>query len=721
VPITAPAPVSASTPSSAVPVISPQTTPNAFKGNLGGGYGASNIEDQYSGKPLLTYEDQATKTSDLLANRVAPTFDPTIPQKIDPSVLHNGRMPEAASEAVRKATGAEPDEQLDHLISLELGGSNDTSNLNLEKLNSSGVQPSLDLENQTAAQVASGKISYIDGQKIIARAKGIQLPDDNNFSSSPHPLASAYPNPAPNQVGTQAQKSNMFNGLLTGKTTSGQPTILSKIGNYVKDAFTNPGATSKPLFNALGGNAVVHPIITLNTIVNNAKQGADSTLQNLASSAKSVVSGGQSASQKTASVLNFLTSAASTLFFPVSETFNIASQLPVIKPAADATGLIFTKTGQVGGFAADKLLSALPISSTAKANLATAVQNVGTLAGQVILGGHIYGAITGAMDAKGEITPEHEQQIVADANDKAEQLNKASMPDTPKAPAPVESPAPKAEAPAKKTTEAAPVEPQKTSSLPSWAPPEAKALESETAKPSNGPAPLADAVSARPGDTPAVPSKTMPAGALRPIEGIGDTKTRGLSEGVLDKAISNTPSRLPDFAPDEAKVLEQKQVATKLADTFGDLPQYKQMDVADQGARAIKLFEEDPESARQIAYGAKAPPKGLTPEAVFIAVEQDAQERGDGQTLRELANSRLTSEATTMGQRLRMLAERNPENPTDAVRSVQEAREKAAEAQNGGKNINVVKDKVTDDITKEITKASAKPRDWASFVQSITC
>jgi hypothetical protein len=120
----------------------------------------------------------------------------------------------------------------------------------------------------------------------------------------------------------------------------------------------------------------------------------------------------------------------------------------------------------------------------------------------------------------------------------------------------------------------------------------------------------------------------MPAGALRPIEGIGDTKTRSLSSGVLEKAISNIPSRLPGFAPDEAKILEQKQVATKLADTFGDLPQYKTMDVADQGARAIKLFEEDPETARQIAYGAKAPPKGLTPAAdIELAQRLSTMER----------------------------------------------------------------------------------------------
>jgi hypothetical protein len=190
----------------------------------------------------------------------------------------------------------------------------------------------------------------------------------------------------------------------------------------------------------------------------------------------------------------------------------------------------------------------------------------------------------------------------------------------------------------------------------------------------------------------------MPAGALRPVEGIGDVKTRGLSQGV-----------------------EAKAVSAKLADVFADLPQYKQMDVADQGARAIDLYEKDPETAKQIAFGAKAPPKGLTPEAIFIAVENDAIERGDADTLNKLANSRLTTEATTMGQRLRMLAERNPESPTEAIKAVQTAREEAAQAKSGGKNINVLRDKVADDVTNHIARETAKPRDWNSFVQSITC
>lgn len=84
-----------------VPVSTPPSAPgssesgipaNALKGSLGGGYGTSNITDPASGKPLLTYENQKTQSSQLLSDRTAPKFDPTVPQKIDPVTLHNPRM-----------------------------------------------------------------------------------------------------------------------------------------------------------------------------------------------------------------------------------------------------------------------------------------------------------------------------------------------------------------------------------------------------------------------------------------------------------------------------------------------------------------------------------------------------------------------------------------------------------------------------------------------------
>lgn len=178
---------------------------------------------------------------------------------------------------------------------------------------------------------------------------------------------------------------------------------------------------------------------------------------------------------------------------------------------------------------------------------------------------------------------------------------------------------------------------------------------------------------------------------IKPIEGTGDLKTRGLSSNV------------------EATAIEKK-----LTDNFGDLPEYRQVSMADQAAKAADLISKNPEAARAIAMGDKAPPKGILPESVFVAVEHDATVRSDVQTLKDLANSKLASSATTMGQRIRTLGERDEYSPTAAIQDVQKTRNEAQAARGFS-------------VSKEITKARSLIRKgntketWGDFVNSITC
>lgn len=792
------------------------------------GYSPSSQKDTYSGKPLATvpmtipktFMSPEVTTPVIDTTRIAPSFDPTVPQKLTKDMLQNGRMPESASQQIKNALGGNSSEELDHQIALELGGSNEKSNLKLEPnvpgTHNTATDP---LENKLAKDVINGDktgVSWIDAHRQLAKAKGFTLKED-------------------------AAKNNPLNDYLLNSPNILKPLAsvqegVEKVGSFFKNFFTGDTKTIDATFNALGGQAVVHPIQTIKNIIDSAKQGADTTLNNLITSAKTIGKDFNSptrVSQKAGDILNFLGAAASTVLYPVSETFNIASQLPIIKPAADAAGLVFGPTGQVTGFTFGKILDVLPISQQAKDDLQAPVENVGSLAGQIVLGGYIFGKITGLMDAKGEVPEAKTAEIVKDAQAKAEEIDQAPIPEppkptltdvikqqetseTPKNEA-TESPItndktegsviaqPKTEVKASIAKELKPLAEEakkyksaeeftkgingKTLDLPtdfvkqfvrsrggrsigenisslekgfdktkpidlvingdgtaSLGDGNGRTLAASQLKmksvptritinnnfsakdfPESKPFSLTDFYNkatkktveseiVKPKSTP----KSVRTGALKPIEGTGKIKVRGLSEGVEAKAIASTPSKLPGFAPEEAKALEKSAVASKLTDIFGDLPQYKQMNVADQGAKAIALFEKDPEAAKQVAYGAKTPPKGLTPEAVFVAVEQDAIERGDVQTLKELANSRLTGEATTMGQRIRMLAERNPEAPTNAIRQVQEARVKAVQ-EKLGKPIEEAKQEIVKDIKKKITEAKPKKIAWADFVQSITC
>ena len=178
---------------------------------------------------------------------------------------------------------------------------------------------------------------------------------------------------------------------------------------------------------------------------------------------------------------------------------------------------------------------------------------------------------------------------------------------------------------------------------------------------------------------------------LKPIEGTGAIKTRGVSQGV------------------EANAIEKK-----LTDNFGDLPEYRQVSMKDQAQKAADFITKDPEGARAVAMGEKAPPKGVLPESVFVAAEQKATAEGDVQTLRDLANSKLASSATTMGQRIRTLGERDSSSPLAAIQEVQKARAEAQAARG------VTAEKVTNTIKTAIRKTNTKET-WSSFVESITC
>lgn len=182
---------------------------------------------------------------------------------------------------------------------------------------------------------------------------------------------------------------------------------------------------------------------------------------------------------------------------------------------------------------------------------------------------------------------------------------------------------------------------------------------------------------------------------VQPIEGAGEMKTRGLSKGVETKAVEN-----------------------RLTQGFGDLPEYKSIDMKDQASKAMDILNKDYEQAKRIAMGEEAPPKDVIPESVFVAVENKAIKEGDVNTLRDLATkSRLSAEATTMGQRLRTLAERDSESPVGAIKDVQATRAKASKAKTSDKETS----QSVKEIKSEIKKASPKIEDWNSFIDSLEC
>jgi hypothetical protein len=180
---------------------------------------------------------------------------------------------------------------------------------------------------------------------------------------------------------------------------------------------------------------------------------------------------------------------------------------------------------------------------------------------------------------------------------------------------------------------------------------------------------------------------------LRSIKGTGEVEQRALSEGVAAKAIEKG-----------------------LSDNFGDILTYNVGEHAPQFEQVAQIIATDYERAKDIAMGRRQPPPGVHPEAFFVGVENEAIARGDAETIRDLGTrSKLSAAATTMGQRIRLLGERDPTAPTGAIQDVQAARMKAAP------DLQAQTEAVVNEI-KAARRAAASPKAaWDNFIAQITC
>lgn len=158
-------------------------------------------------------------------------------------------------------------------------------------------------------------------------------------------------------------------------------------------------------------------------------------------------------------------------------------------------------------------------------------------------------------------------------------------------------------------------------------------------------------------------------------------------------------TRLPDVkGTGETKVkglagrLEADAVERELVENLGDLPTYQTRSYKTMAGQAVLLASRDPEKAFRIAMGEDRAPVSTTPEAVFIAVKNNALRAQDVDQIMQLKDSRLISDINNMAVRLGSL--RDPENiaGADPVRLIRELEQSRNQAQ--------AKKGVTDPLTR---------------------
>jgi hypothetical protein len=183
----------------------------------------------------------------------------------------------------------------------------------------------------------------------------------------------------------------------------------------------------------------------------------------------------------------------------------------------------------------------------------------------------------------------------------------------------------------------------------------------------------------------------------KPIEGTGETKTRGLSKST-----------------------EASAIAAEITDQIKDLPEYNVLENKPQIEKASRIVYSDWNNAKQMALGNVRAPNDVLPEFVYQAVKSKALKEGDINTLTELAqSSKLSSEATVMGQRIQALGVKDPLDPVKAMRDIIKTREGQHTLR--GQDVVKMKEEGYQQIKKELKRNNPKVNEWQSFLEGIRC
>lgn len=438
--------------------------------------------------------------------------------------------------------------------------------------------------------------------------------------------------------------------------------------------------------------------------------------------------------EATAAGLRFGTNVLGAAFSPVTTAFSVAEKIPVLKQAADIINLPFMVTGKVGEFAGDKFTDVLPISKESKDILRPAFKEVGSLVGQIWLGGKVMEKLGG-----GEV-------INKEAIDNLKKEAKTQVPETPistEQHTPVEKKLSKVISDYKAEGYAIPELSQERQprspglrDLTELAKnPEVQALTKEKIKviPTNEDGTITVYRAGDPISENKISSVTLDRSIAETINQekkstapINEYHVKpedikiaigGFEQELLvdTKILAEGPKMISGLA----KHVEQNAIERKLTEGLGQLPEYNKVNMKEQAQHAGDLIASDPEKAMRIAMGQELPPNHILPEAIFTAVENKAIIEKDVETLRRLATeSNLSLQATAMGQRIRALGERDQASPVTAIQDVKSARETSIEKKTGKK----LKES-TDEIAGEIKEKISKPtkETWASFIESIKC
>lgn len=751
---------------SATPSAPAATAPKPM--SLSSGYGASPNFD-LSGRPYAmvpmtipkTFMSPETTVSVEDKTRVAPNFDPTVAQPLTREQTTNPRMKESVSRQLRQELGADAFQELDHAMPLELGGSNDKSNMRLETAQDpsqpyrpgSNPTPTDKLENDLGHGVKTGKISMLDAWRQMAQAKGLTLKEDSAKNTGFWGGIQNYLLNSPRLLPALAKVQDIAEG----------------VGNYIKQAFIHPkeatvGAgmavenfglgVAKTLTKAVGAQGAADWIQENKDALNQLEEEQFQGDKGKAYTAGNFV--GQM-------IPYYLTGGvASKILTGVSIPLLAKYGGDLTASAISKIGTVLSETGNLSGFLGTGQIIHDPQDGSRadqlKSDLITYLAFEGVLRGIPTALKTVFSKLKGGE----KITLAEGEAAIEEANDKFG----VKPPEEPPPPPPGGS---GGAALAPKSTQARPegrsgaISPPEAETGPKTEIPQnlkslanmAKKYESadefvkrtvkttgQTAEELNGTFKAAgfDGSEDFYNKSNAVPREPVKLSSTRgdliakaykskSVEEFADSITYADSKkikGTIDdfynqvKSGEIKPSRQALGKPSKIGLnIQAKAIEADLTKGFSRTAGYDPITVKDQAAKIADMINDNFQNVRDIVNGKEPVPRGISGTYLISAVEDHAYKSGDVELLRDLAKSPLTSATSVYAQELRMAAERE-QGPVKYMQEIIKARENASKLKFG--DIEKARARAVNEI-KESIKTATRTRKvaWAEFAESLKC
>lgn len=467
------------------------------------------------------------------------------------------------------------------------------------------------------------------------------------------------------------------------------PTLVDRIKNYAQDS-----ANTVTTFN----KAIASPWQTIQKspepftepYIAGTKKAGEGLYQ---------VAAEPGVANKVAGTAKLISGLAEAAFSPLTGLFKIAENTPGLKQVADTINIPFTASGFVGSWSTGKAIDWIPDSILPKESkdiIKGPLQEVGALAGQIVIGGKIMKNIERYASEGKIITPEEAKKIVAESTSVENKI-------------PITTP---------------------------------KSLYAEYRK-SQGYEPYTPSDQLPTIDFGPKVKETLP--VIQVGESIKLTKT---PDGKYTyEPINSTPTQKQTILP-PTRVIEtppETKVATPLPERapgttklgydvnaeivkkgFESLPEnelakYDPITKVKTLADITQLMTDNIEQAKEIAKGKAPVPTGIQAQPLFNAIEKYAIEKGDIELLRELAKSPVANERSLLAQQLGSSGYNNVADvysPVKVIKDLQKVRESKME-KTTKKKADVAKIETVKEIKDKIPKPTKQS--WSDFVEQIKC